>query len=236
MIHMKREWFVYAENATEGPFTSAEVESRLNTYDFDDIKVWGRQSPRWMEPQAWRSWVASELNKIASQTNLEWKFRGPNHSESKLLSEEALAESLRDLDDYSQIEVWTKGLMHWEPIYNFHVLLDRLGVSRRKHPRIHTDGKVFLNGEESLVLPLSAISEGGFGVTRATSLKVGTHYDFEFESKHFPFKIKGKASCVYTSDSQVAGFKFDYISEEAKSLIIQYVLKELGQDQGSKAA
>ena len=112
----------------------------------------------------------------------------------------------------------------WAPIYEFTDLLDEIGMNKRQFPRSTIDGKVRVKlGTHEIEGQLLMISEGGFGADQLENISIGQTLQVELVSDAFYEPIPVKVDVRYITEAGYVGFRFQNLSMENRSAIIQYV-------------
>jgi hypothetical protein len=139
------------------------------------------------------------------------------------LTRSELIGELKNLPNVSDVMVWTRGMTEWIPLFEFHDLLNEVGVNKRQFPRVDASGRVIIkNGLNTLTAQLASIGEGGCGVLLGQGLAPGHEVNIEIHSPAFQEVIHAKAECRYSMNG-ILGLRFLQISVENKGAIIQYV-------------
>lgn len=228
---MTIQWFTCHNEEVHGPFSTEDIKSQItNGVLTEDSSIWGKPQNQWMTPKRWLETLAETLEQWQDQKeNRLWHFALNGESHGPLTRPSLIAELKNH--DVSQIMLWTKGMRSWAPIFEFHDILDELGVNRRKHPRADIQGKLILKSEEqTLIGNLVVVSEGGFGAAHLFGVTPGQVYSAELQSEHFGQPIHVRAEARYQDENGFTGFRFQNINVESKSRIIQYV-KAIGPKQ-----
>lgn len=131
------------------------------------------------------------------------------------------------LDDVSGVSIKDPKTQEWKEVYAFTDIIEKLGLSRRKHPRVpilaQFSGKS--NKNPQFTARIITISEGGMGFTDLYELKIGDHIEGQITSPHFFQPINIKADVVFAGLDGYIGLNFTQINEESRSTIIEYVKK-----------
>lgn len=222
-MDLKR-WFILLEGQVSGPWSDQEIESRIDTGK--ETLIWGRGQAEWLSPERWRG----VLKNMETQASLEkqqhlWKVKvGPQ--ELSPMSFEEMLENLKEYSDLSNIRVWAEGYEDWREVFQVRKIMDELGISRRKHPRVPIMGS--LKGDVSfgeLNARVISISEGGIGVNSAKGLKIGEKFQGDLSSPNLFVTVSCTMEVVYIGAEGYAGMRFMGLGGEAKSAIIEYVKK-----------
>jgi hypothetical protein len=168
-----------------------------------------------------------ELPRLATaqQIQLEpehWHFayKGKSHGP---FSKDALAMELKSFNNLGEVMIWTKGMKEWAPLFEFHEILNAIGVNKRQFPRAELSGQAVIKTvDATLIGRLVAIGEGGCGIIVEGGLVPGQPVTLELQSSVFREVLSAKAEVRYVS-GQVAGMKFTNMSMEDKGAIISFV-------------
>ncbi len=155
-----------------------------------------------------------------------WHYAIDGASKGPLTRAEMINE-LRGVQSKDEILIWTKGMKSWADLYDFGDLLDELGLNRREHARAPIRASAVIRFNDQIIIgQIKSISEGGFRVASIeTHLSIGQVVDIEIKSEQLAQTILAKASVQYMTELGNYGFRFQSISQEAKSSIIDFVLK-----------
>lgn len=221
---MGLKWFVQKEESVDGPLSTEDVQTRLQTGQFSSQNlIWGRGLPAWQKLE----WWTRELPRLATaqQIQLEpelWHFayQGKSHGP---FNKDALAMELKSLDNLGEVMIWTKGMKEWAPLFEFHEILNAIGVNKRQFPRAELEGKAVIKTvDQTLIGRLVSIGEGGCGIYIEGGLVPGQPVTMEIQSSAFREVLTAKAEVRYVSGG-VAGMKFTNVSMENKGAIISFV-------------
>lgn len=219
-------WFVQKEEMVDGPMTTEDVQTRLQTGQLSiNNMIWGKGLDAWIRLDAW----AQELPRLATASHIEvipemWHY-AHNGKSFGPYTKGQLIDELKMLDSLGEVVIWTKGMKEWAPLFEFHELLSAIGVNKRQFPRADVTGRaVIKTGESTLLGQLVSISEGGCGIILENGLVPGQALAIEIHSPGFRDTLHAKAECRYVSGG-VAGLRFTHVSMETKGAIIQYVKK-----------
>ncbi len=225
---MSQKWYVQKSNeSVEGPLTSDQVQERLSAGDFNPKNmVWGHGMEHW-RPIDWWMTHHNQLNNVTEINTAKetWHFAHKGQSFGPYGRAELL-DHLKSFGMDGEVMLWTKGMKEWAPLFEFHDILEDLGVGRRQHPRAPVDEVATLtSAEKTFSAPLFSISEGGFGIRIQENVEAGQQLTVELSSPAFRQPIHARAEVRYCS-SGVAGIRFIQLSSEAKGAIIQYIRQQ----------
>lgn len=217
-------WFVQENDEVRGPFSQEEVKAQAeNGVLSNQCLLWSRGMSQWTHLSNWPK--AAEQGKALNGAHEKmWHYALDNQPYGPI-SQTQLIQQMKNLnEEVHQVLLWTKGMRAWAPIYDFHDIMDELGINRRQQPRATISGKVVVHLEsKQLIGTLKTISEGGFGAERLHGLVPGQTVRIEIHSDHFLDPLHCKADVRYISETGFVGFTFISIDREAVSTIIQYV-------------
>ena len=219
-------WFVINKERVSGPFREDEIKAQLASGTLLESElVWGRPLEQWIKLSKWSSQVSQMTASVESiNTQQMWHYAVDGDSKGPMTRTE-LVNELKQLRNKNDLLVWTKGMKAWADLYDFHDLLDEVGLNRREHPRCHIDGSVVIKFEnQTLIGQLCAISAGGLGANQINAnLPIGQSVQVEIKAAVLGDVIMAKATLQYISEGGYAGFKFTNLSMEAKSKIMGYI-------------
>lgn len=222
-------WFICENDKVRGPFSSDELKAMAanGTVTLDSL-IWGRSQTEWIVINKWLKEVlptAQDQNDV--NTKQMWHYAVGGDSKGPMNRIELIAE-LKSLRTKDEVLLWTKGMKAWADLYEFHDILDELGMNKREHERAQISGQViFKIGNVDHIGQLRTISSGGFGCNDLkTSLAIGQVVTLTIQSDQLNLKIMTKATVQYVSDSGFYGFKFNSISMESRTVIMEYIRRE----------
>jgi hypothetical protein len=227
---MDKKWFVLINGQVSGPFTEPEVDGKATE---PQVLIWGRGYPEWMDKAKWKKSLANPetvlgLNGDAgpvSAANRIWKIR-VSGSEVKPMNQAEMMDFLRTHNDHVEIQLWTEGYTDWKDIYQIHAIMDEMGISRRKHPRVPIMGTLACEGAGTgFIARVLSISEGGLGITETGAIKIGEKFKGVLKSPNLKNLITCNFEVIYMGADGYAGIKFVGLDSESKVMVIDYIKK-----------
>lgn len=226
---MEKKWFVLYEGQVQGPFLSTELEQSSMAHEG---LIWGRGLSGWLNFSKWKQWSDKEAASLETQKvkmARPWHVRIIDKEFGPFLYSD-MVELLNGQNSYENIWIWTEGYKEWQSLFGFHKLMDDLGIGRRAHPRVPLSGQAEIKTIKGhFNARLISISEGGAGITDITQVSVGETLHIQINSKSIPQTINAQAEVVYIDSQSSVGLKFSQISNESKSMIIDYIRKYLNE-------
>lgn len=221
-----QKWFILSQDVVRGPYDKSGVESALPSTT--EPLIWGRGQTEWLPPDQWEKMLLdmeSVISRAKQQQEREWRVRN-GEQELPVMNYAKMLDYLRDQADHSNVLIWTEGYSEWKEIYQIHKLLDDLGVSRRRHPRVPIMGQVECEGPSGKFSARAlSISEGGLGMTDSPGVKIGDKFKIHLKSPNLFAALHANAEVVFSAGDGYAGMKFTGLASEAKASIIEYVNK-----------
>lgn len=220
---MGLKWFVQNNDVVDGPMGTEEVHSRLKSGFFKDAHlIWGQGFSEWQTLSWWKAEIEN-LSKNQPEAAPElWHYATQGQSHGPMTRPELISD-LKNLSNVGDVVVWTRGMTEWIPLFEFHDLLNDVGVNKRQFPRVDVTGRCVIKTESgSSIAQLTSIGEGGCGVLLGTGLSPGQEVSVELHSPALSEVIYAKAECRF-SRGGILGLRFTQISVENKGTIIQYV-------------
>lgn len=218
-----KRWFVLLDDKISGPFESAEVEQKIGSTT--EAEIWGRGLPEWVDFPRWRTLQTQHPALPNMELERRYKFRYEG-KESQFMSLTQLVSQLKRYRDFTQMEVWGEGLEGWSDIFKVPQIVDQLGISRRTHTRVPIMGTADCEtGEYKFRARVISISQGGIGITEGHGLQIGQKYKIAISSANLFVVIHCTCEVVYVGHDGYAGLRFENISGESKSVIVEYVRK-----------
>lgn len=228
MSNDKSLWFTNVNGQITGPYSKEQVEKQISTWQpkqNEIFLVWGRGMSEWVNPILWKQFLNQDAQAEEKQKEAQWKYRINSEQEQGPLVYTELINALKTIEDLSSIEIWSEEKAEWYSIFKNKRLVDDLGVTRRKHPRVPITGTVDIEIDENSVhkATIVSISEGGIGITNAQNLIVGHRYKLGIKSPNLYSPINSSVDVVYIGEDGYCGMKFHQLTAEARSIIIEYV-------------
>ena len=129
------------------------------------------------------------------------------------------------VDDPTQIAIFDPKLKEWKEIYAFKEIVEKLGLTRRKHPRVPILAQFSgtTSRHEKFNARLVTISIGRLGLTDVFDLKIGDVISGQITSPHFYSPVTIEAEATYCGNDGYVGFKFIQINDDSQSLVTDYV-------------
>ncbi len=221
-----RKWFILSQDKVHGPFAKEVVENQARS--LPNALIWGRGQNDWISLDQWEKALLdfeSNNTRTRQQVEREWHVRNAGQ-ELKPVVYSQMIEFLKTLPDFKEVLIWTEGYSEWKEIYQIHKILDDLGVSRRRHPRVPVMGAVELEtANGNLVARALSISEGGLGITDSPPVKIGDRFKLTIKSANLYGPVHATAEVVFVGADGYSGLKFVGLPTESKGAIIEYVKK-----------
>ncbi len=129
------------------------------------------------------------------------------------------------VDDPAQIAIFDPVLKEWKEIYAFKDIVEKLGLTRRKHPRVPILAQFTgsTSRHEKFSARLVTISIGGLGITDVFDLNIGDIISGQITSPHFYSPVTIEAEATYCGNDGYVGLKFTQINDDSQSLVTDYV-------------
>lgn len=221
-----RKWFILSQDRVLGPFEKETLETQARQHP--GALIWGRGQNDWVSFEQWEKALLdfeSTNTRTRLQVEREWHVRH-NGQELKPMIYPQMIEFLKTVPDFKDVLIWTEGYAEWKEIYQIHKILDDLGVSRRRHPRVPVMGAVELETEDGILTARAlSISEGGLGITDSPPVKIGDRFKLAIKSANLYGPVHATAEVVFVGSDGYSGLKFVGLPTESKGAIIEYVKK-----------
>lgn len=246
-------WFLQLNGQVQGPLSQDSLSGAIQNLNADNLSqalVWTRGLPEWIRAEKWNSseqTVAQISNletpapqqdelyeKTFNQKKIDYNqlYRVQlNYIDQSPMTKNELMTFIAKQEDVSRISILDPKNKEWREIYAFPDIVEKLGLSRRKQPRVpilaQFSGKV--NTRKDINSTVITISQGGMGFTENFELMIGDEVEGSITSPHFFQPINVKADVIYAGTDGYVGLKFSQIADEAKSALIDYI-KKFGQN------
>lgn len=223
-------WFLLQNDNVTGPYAEDDIRAQIVSATLaSDTLIWGQPMPAWKNLAAWEKELPQLRASIESTvTQQHWHYAINGDSKGPMTRAELINE-IKNTRAKGEVLVWTKGMKAWADLYEFHDLLDDIGVNRRDHPRAPINGKVTIKFNETVVLlcTLKSISPGGFSaMLSGNQLVIGQTVNAEIKSDQLNVPIVAKATVQYSNEFGLYGFKFLAVNMEVKAHIMEYIRTE----------
>lgn len=221
---------VNTQTENESP-ESKPASTHLNRSDFQeedeeitmtktDMMLYGRKHSTLVTTPA-----KADVKPILNNTDAE-KYRVQlNFVEQPQMTKEELMQFTSQQEDVSKISIYDKNTRLWKEVYAFPEIVEKLGLTRRKHPRVPILAQFSGSStrHEKLTARVITLSEGGIGLTDVYDMQIGDKLSGQITSPHFYTPLKLEAEVTYSGHDGYVGLAFTQINDDAKSLIMDYV-------------
>lgn len=249
-------WFIQHQGQIQGPFTDEALEATLENMGSSQMEnslVWKRGLGEWIKSTKWKTETGQTFTVPAgefttSSTHVKptappTTTQAPNFAETftesafyrvqinfvdqPLMNKAELLAFISKQKDISTLSIQNPKTKEWTDVYAYPDIVERLGLSRRKHARVPILANFSGTSQKaaSLAVKVVTISEGGMGFTDVFDLKIGDSVEGQISSPHFFQPLHVKADVIYSGLDGYIGLKFSQINDEAKSTIVDYVKK-----------
>lgn len=223
------------DDKVSGPLSHDQVRAQFASGQIKEVcLIWGRSQNSWLPITKWMkdatTQASTDTSTLSTNSQQMWHYAIDGDSKGPMPRVE-LVNELKSLHQKSEVLVWTKGMSAWADLFEFHDLLDEIGINRREHPRAKIDGSIVLKfNDKTIIGLLKTISPGGFGAFQlGNNLAIGQVVSAEIKSEQLNSTLSGKAVVQYTSDSGFYGFKFQGLNMEAKAYILEFIKSSKSQ-------
>lgn len=218
------QWFVFSNDEVRGPFATEDLQAQAagGTVDMNGL-VWGRALKDWTQLGQWLKLAVdgSAFLHVQTPAEVNWHYAYQGNTKGPMKRDQ-LIDELKHLPGADSVMLWTKGMKGWAPVFEFYDIADELDINRRQHPRVTISGKVVAtSGDAKWEGQLKTLSSGGFGTLGLNHLIPGEKYKIEIHSQELTTSIHVNAQLRYNSEDGFSGFKFESLSSEQRSVIMQ---------------
>lgn len=150
-----------------------------------------------------------------------------NFVDQPMMTRNELLNLISKQEDITVVAIQDTKTKEWKEVYAYPDIVEKLGLSRRKHPRVPILAQFTgrSNRHETFLARIITVSEGGVGLTEVYDLKIGDEVEGQITSPHFFQPINIRADVVYSGLDGYIGLNFNQINEESQAAIIEYVKK-----------
>lgn len=247
-------WFLNQSNKVHGPYDNAEVQDLIQTLGSGAKQsyIWTRGMSEWMTADKWNpnyiqninTQVERKFNTDATTINFvetkpaavsrtidsgvkpiqKYKVQYNFIDQNQMTKDELLEFTIKQ-SDISKISVFDPNTKSWREIYAIPEIAEKLGLSRRKTPRIPILAQFIGTSAKGLKLNsrVVTISVGGMGFTDTFELTIDDQIRGQITSPHFFTPLNIEAEVTYTGTDGYVGLKFTQINDDTAALITDYV-------------
>ncbi|HRO67310.1 MAG TPA: PilZ domain-containing protein [Pseudobdellovibrionaceae bacterium] len=229
-----KKWFILSGGHIEGPWNPEDIEAKLPSSS--DPLIWGRGLADWLSPAEWREALhsgGSTLSESIPFDEASWSYR--HRRDDKVHGPFTYADllaSLREMKDFSDVEISSPEVKDWKEIYEIQKIVDELGISRRAHQRVPMMGHLIFESPsgETQQTRVVSISSGGLSLNEPVPFEIGTQFKGLLRSPNLYAEIPCTCEVVYSGATQT-GLRFLSLPAEGESAIVEYVnkFKDLGE-------
>lgn len=221
-----KKWFFLINNEVQGPHLATEIQNLIQKNSAG--LVWGQGLSDWLKPEDWQKTISDLNNILASlQGDLvpQWRVKQGDFEAGPFIYDH-LIQVLKSHPNPGDVMIFHEPEKAWKNIYDFPIIVEEVGISRRAHERVPISGlfRYEKDGAECDSLLLS-ISEGGFGIIEAKGLSVGERIRGVIQSPQLPIPITCNCEAVYRQADNSWGMRFLNLPLESQSLVISYTQK-----------
>ncbi len=222
---MSKIWFIAQGQNIRGPFSTEEVELFLSGGSLTLTSlIWWKGEPAWHTVSHWKTNFVHILKSLEPVEEKEWFLQhGTEH-----WGPVTKAEMIRTLEtafDPTIFRLWKVGLEKWQSIYQFEDICYLLGLQKREHTRVPMVGTATLElPYDTVIANTATVSQGGFGIQK-TPLPSGHIVRVTIKSPVLPILVRATAEVRYSGNDGYTGLKFENLTAEATSAIMDYIKK-----------
>lgn len=250
-------WFLQLNGQVQGPFTHETLQNTLQGLGETNTQqalIWKRGLAEWIRANKFQAHAqentalttATELHDSETRTEVDSDgdnlfektftqtftqgafYRAQvNFIDQPLMTKSELLTLISKQQDVSKVSIQDPKTKEWKEVYAFPDIVERLGLSRRKQPRVPILAQFVgkSNNKKEVSYRVITISQGGMGFTENYELKIGDEVEGQITSPHFFQPINVKADVIYAGQDGYIGLKFSQIPDEARAAIIDYIKK-----------
>lgn len=222
---MNKIWFIAQGQSIRGPFTTEEVEGFLATGSLTTSSlIWWKGEPAWHSLATWKTNLAHILQSLEPQEENEWFIQHGTDHWGPVTKTEVL-QTLESAFDPTIFRLWRVGLEKWQSIYHFQEICHHLGIQKRQNIRVPMLGSANIEtAYDNIIANTVTVSQGGFGLEK-TPLPTGSIVRVMIKSPVLPIPIRTSAEVRFSSSEGYTGLKFESLTAEANSAIMDYIKK-----------
>lgn len=225
---MSNSWFLYSNNVVTGPFSTEEIQSKAESNALPvESFIWWKGQREWIPVALWREKLHSILTAISDQNQKPVWYIDAGDSPVGPLTQTELIDGLKSIKDLARVRLWAVGMEQWRSLFEFHDVMELLGISRREHDRAPLMGVVAVTRSnedpKGYMLKAATISVGGLGMTGKHDLRRGDEISILIKSPDLAGQIHMRGEVVYVASSGYTGVRFSQPHAEFQSLIHDYV-------------
>ncbi len=222
---MNKIWFIAQGQSIRGPFSTEEVEKFLATGSLTTSSlIWWKGEAAWHTVAAWKANLNQILNALEPREEKEWFIQHGMDHWGPVTQAEVL-QTLESAFDPTIFRLWRVGMEKWQSIYHFEDICLHLGIQKRQNTRVPMLGSANIEtAYDNIIANTCTVSQGGFGLQK-TPLTSGSIVRVMIKSPVLPIPIRTSAEVRYSSPDGYTGLKFENLTAEANSAIMDYIKK-----------
>ncbi len=221
-----KKWFILKGDNVAGPFSEEEINSSFKSDP--QSYVWGKILKEWLNYSEWKNYLSDpSSHQVMKKNDYMWKYRFGGEEISGPYDYEEMLNHLRKYSDYEHLELSCDKDHIWKSIFVLPEIADKLGISRRKHPRVPIMGEIEAEfpDHHKETHRIISISQGGLGLSSAKKLKLGNKFKATITSANLNSKLHCECEVTYARDDGYVGVEFRSIPAESLNSIIEYIKK-----------
>jgi hypothetical protein len=218
-----RWFFLNKKNEVLGPFEKWEIELQLVAEP--DGLVWGSGMNDWLQLAEWRNRVQlleEVMKELESNKSLIWHYQdGPTLAGP--FNYHDLIQELKKCVDSSQVLIRRSPHKKMRPIYEWPILVEETGLSRRQHIRVPIQAEFKYRSKDGIYQKkLNTISEGGFSLLGCTEHFEGDLVTGQMISVFLKPPVYCSAIMIHSHKNGICSFRFQELSAESALIIKKY--------------
>jgi len=231
-------WFYQFNQIIKGPVTTSDLEKIISTLSNSNSNskntyIWARGYTEWVSADRWQPNQDIFENDITTPgviTSSETFRVQLNFIDQPLMTKDELMAFAARAEDPSQVAIFDPLTNEWKEIYAFSDIVEKLGLSRRKQPRVPILAQFTgrSSKHETFEARLVTLSLLGFGLTDVFELQIGDTVTGQITSPHFYLPVTLDAEVTYSGHDGYVGLKFLKINDDSLALVTDYVKRFSG--------
>ena len=223
---MKKIWFTSTSDTIMGPLSTQEVMNGIQSGQFHSVTwIWWMGQTEWISLEDWEN-KKEELLKTSVIEKPEWYYRvSKKHGP---YTENELAHRLIQAGDLADVQIWSNGMDKWKSVYQVENIINQLGLTKRKYPRVGFQGKAIITkNNKEFNRDIINLSAEGLGIADVDFLKPNDQINIKIKSDLLPSDVELFGLVYYVTHQGYSGISFINIDNSNKKIILDFIQDSL---------
>ena len=222
-------WFIYSDEIVTGPFSTDQVRDKIGKGEVPaNSFVWWKGQREWLPVAQWEQSLKGLLNPAETQHKPVWYIDNGGSPMGPLTQGEVI-QNLRGLPELGRVRLWAVGMESWTSLFEFHDIMEILGISRRENDRAPLMSAVAVNRSsddpKGYLLRAASVSIAGMGLTGDHDLRRGDEVAILIKNSEIGTNVHVRGEVAYVTERGYVGVRFHRVHPETLARINEYVTK-----------